>query len=1084
MSTTTSVSLPFSDVHPTQTASVVQSYRPPLATGTGGAVPANTGSATHYAYGDPNPTTPAFIDSYQWINTYLVIHKMSTTSYRYAYMLWLVITLFTLIVTLAHLSSRTTVIGALWRKYSIRRRTWRKQASLRRIEKSKQPHRQPYSLPSNAQLIALILLFVAAALLCCIGPDYVSPYTRLWDLKSNLTAPALARRDISAALDSWRQFDRRAPIASTPTTRQPEYTIPKAWWTAGGRTGIIAFALMPLCVLFALKAPPFALFALPFTTQMHFDKLAFLHRWSGRIIWAITTIHVATWGVQLGRDQRHGINEGIAWDYVWLYPLFIYGIIGYISMTLLVFLSLSPIRTRYYETFYVLHIFLVPLTIIFSALHFPQIWHWCWVALCLWGAERLWRWGRGVWVNGALGPWGSFGAHVAGSARSSIAEKSAMAESWEMGVRAHEGKEQNSTAPGSSSASTFHEDKDKDKDPKRTDLAHYFVPSHHHRDDQESVDITGGKQRPWSMTSDGSNDPVGRTSMAELIPRSAGVDQDSYGPVKGAGISPSKPLFSRQPNTPQREHGVLPPPGFAHCVILPGRTVRLTIVTARPMMWAPGQHVLLCVPGISKFTTHPFTIAGACDASATGVGARGREIVLIIRARAGFTKSLWEGVLSGCNHHQRSKDGRRGLLMRATVDGPFGSSVREKWDKYETALLIAGGSGVAFALSVLEALCLAMVEGRAGSKTKRIRFVWMIREYAHVQWCATILRRCREMVPNRETLQIDIFVTNFASQQPGDPARLPAMEDGSLAPPTPRFLRDGRTNSVVSTDSLESSLTSTSVAEYDYSDGGRGKNAEPVDGPEGDLGTHVLDYTNFDGEEDTRTAAEAQLSKRVKREGRQRRARSRKIAAAVTAKLALEEKRKSVKGFFGMGTDEPLVAPMPRYAHENGSASGSNTPLSASPAGTPRWPQSPLMTPTIPGANLTDSPTLRPPLLPSDPTYRSSVADSMFSRGSVYDDSRSMFGVSPDDPILEMDDDEAEDVNVVAEMARPGKPKLPRILADEVERAGGEIIVACCGPTSLNAAMRKFVADQIDVGKVWRGDMSGSIKLVSEDYEW
>ncbi|KAG8790567.1 hypothetical protein FRC12_011533 [Ceratobasidium sp. 428] len=140
------------------------------------------------------------------------------------------------------------------------------------------------------------------------------------------------------------------------------------------------------------------------------------------------------------------------------------------------------------------------------------------------------------------------------------------------------------------------------------------------------------------------------------------------------------------------------------------------------------------------------------------------------------------------------------------------------------------------------------------------------------------------------------------------------------------------------------------------------------------------------------------------------------------------------------------------------------------------------MTPNTIPANLTDSPTLRPPLLPVDSVYRSSVASSMFS----HDDSRSaVFGIGGlDEPVLEMDEDEAEDVGVVAEMARPGKPKLPRILADEVEKAGGEIIVACCGPTSLNAAMRKFVADQIDVGKVWRGDMSGAIKLVSEDYEW
>jgi hypothetical protein len=139
----------------------------------------------------------------------------------------------------------------------------------------------------------------------------------------------------------------------------------------------------------------------------------------------------------------------------------------------------------------------------------------------------------------------------------------------------------------------------------------------------------------------------------------------------------------------------------------------------------------LCVPGVSRFTTHPFTIACACDEASTGVGARGREIVLIIRARTGFTRMLWEEIVHGSGHHAQTSTGkeRRGILLRATIDGPFGSSVREDWDRYSSALLVAGGSGVAFALSVLEALCLRIVNGGKEVKTKRIRFVWMIREY-------------------------------------------------------------------------------------------------------------------------------------------------------------------------------------------------------------------------------------------------------------------------------------------------------------------------------------------------------------------
>ena len=44
---------------------------------------------------------------------------------------------------------------------------------------------------------------------------------------------------------------------------------------------------------------------------------------------------------------------------------------------------------------------------------------------------------------------------------------------------------------------------------------------------------------------------------------------------------------------------------------------------------------------------------------------------------------------------------------------------------------------------------------------------------------------------------------------------------------------------------------------------------------------------------------------------------------------------------------------------------------------------------------------------------------------------------------LDLDDQEVEDVGVVAEHARPGKPRLERILADEVERAKGAVAVAC-----------------------------------------
>jgi hypothetical protein len=175
-------------------------------------------------------------------------------------------------------------------------------------------------------MLSLVILFLIPLILCVAGPDYIAPDTKLWDLEHNMT-----RRNYLD--DRLLQLDlqARAQIASTATTRSPEYTVPKAWWTAGGRTGIIAFSLFPLVTLFSLKAPPLAVFAIPYLLQIHFDKLARLHRWTGRLIWFITTIHVFTWSVQLGRDKRGTGNlqhpHASAWMFVWQYPLFVEGVI-------------------------------------------------------------------------------------------------------------------------------------------------------------------------------------------------------------------------------------------------------------------------------------------------------------------------------------------------------------------------------------------------------------------------------------------------------------------------------------------------------------------------------------------------------------------------------------------------------------------------------------------------------------------------------------------------------------------------------------------------------------------------------------
>jgi hypothetical protein len=230
---------------------------------------------------NPNPTTPAFSDDVEWITAYLKIHALSHTTWRYAYFLWFAIGVVASIFALCHLLGlRSGILGAYWSKWSLRRRTWRKKHSLAQAKKSGQRHKQPLLLPSNAQLLTLGSIIIISLALTFLGPDYIAPTNKMWVF-------------------------RRAPVPDV-AAYIPQYTIQKAWWSSGNRAGLTAFALFPLCILFALKQPPFAIFAIPYFTHIHSDKLIWVHRWIGRFIWALVSLHVAFWSVQLFKETRNG----------------------------------------------------------------------------------------------------------------------------------------------------------------------------------------------------------------------------------------------------------------------------------------------------------------------------------------------------------------------------------------------------------------------------------------------------------------------------------------------------------------------------------------------------------------------------------------------------------------------------------------------------------------------------------------------------------------------------------------------------------------------------------------------------------
>jgi len=183
---------------------------------------------------------------------------------------------------------------------------------------------------------------------------------------------------------------------------------------------------------------------------------------------------------------------------------------------------------------------------------------------------------------------------------------------------------------------------------------------------------------------------------------------------------------------------------LATITMLSEDTVGITL--QRRMNWTAGQYAFLILPGVSTipFESHPFTMASISKALDGTGGPKDKELRFIIRARSGFTRRLLEASAA-------QKDGKVAVL----VDGPYGMPSNLK--SYRTSILIAGGSGVSFTLSLL----LDHVHfARANATcTRRVVFVWIIRHESHLNWIADSLGVAVASAPKHLELDVQIWIT-------------------------------------------------------------------------------------------------------------------------------------------------------------------------------------------------------------------------------------------------------------------------------------------------------------------------------------
>jgi hypothetical protein len=235
------------------------------------------------------------------------------------------------------------------------------------------------------------------------------------------------------------------------------------------------------------------------------------------------------------------------------------------------------------------------------------------------------------------------------------------------------------------------------------------------------------------------------------------------------------------------------------------------------------------------------------------------------------------------------------------------------------------------------------------------------------------------------------------------------------------------------TDLIDAQMPDDDYVDLSYYTGGYTEN--------GELGheEHQLDLTNFDGDNDDRVPGESTLSRAVKKEGTIRRAITRKKKESRRTKRGVGLKALPDLPTVPMEAEKPQLSPPARLGADSTTFGGD----------TLGWHQAATRSSRLSVQSLAPSTQRAPSPLGWDVSEHGEGSmghSKRLSTASVASHAPSMQALmreTIEEPQLEVDEQEMRDISIMAEFARPGRPKVDLILRDEVEMANGRIVVAC-----------------------------------------
>ncbi|KAG9101493.1 hypothetical protein FS749_006396 [Ceratobasidium sp. UAMH 11750] len=147
------------------------------------------------------------------------------------------------------------------------------------------------------------------------------------------------------------------------------------------RAGFMALSLLTPTFLFASKNSPAALLL-----GRGYEKLNWVHRWAGRLLFLMATTHGSLWmnnRIRNGQGEllRTGTKERE-------------GMAAYGTLCMIVLLSLRPVRAYVYQFFYMSHILGYMTFFIMICYHTPYAEPWIYPPIAFWGLDLVLRLAR------------------------------------------------------------------------------------------------------------------------------------------------------------------------------------------------------------------------------------------------------------------------------------------------------------------------------------------------------------------------------------------------------------------------------------------------------------------------------------------------------------------------------------------------------------------------------------------------------------------------------------------------------------------------------------------------------------------